>query len=169
MFRLPTDRKGVTLVELIVVMVVMTVLASIAMPMIKVSVKRAKEYELRYDLRHLRDAIDEYKRWVDNGWITKVTNSGYPPSLEILVEGAPVANRAVAAGTTRMSPPGTLPEKMKFLRKIPVDPMTGKAEWGMKSNEDVATGSSIASGADVFDVYSLSEDTALDGTLYSEW
>jgi len=80
-----------------------------------------------------------------------------------------IANKAIAPGTTRWNPPGQLPNKMKFLRKIPADPMTGKAEWGRKANEDVATGSSIGSDKDVFDVYSKSDGEALDGTYYKDW
>jgi len=163
------DDRGVTLVELVVVMVVMSVLAAVAMPMYKLSVKRAKEYELKRDLMQMRDAIDEYKRWVDNGWISKETDSGYPHSLEILVEGVDIANYAVVPGQVKWSPAGKLPSKMKFMRKIPVDPMTGYAEWGTKSNADVATGSSFSSGADVFDVYSLSDGQAIDGTMYADW
>jgi general secretion pathway protein G len=163
------DNRGVTLVELLSVMVVISILAAVAMPMYKVSVKRAKEYELKRDLRQMRDAIDEYKRWVDNGWINKVTDSGYPPTLDVLVEGVSISNRAVGAGQTLWNPPGQLPPKMKFLRKIPVDPMTGKAEWGQKGNEDAATGAMISSNKDVFDVYSKSDGEALDGTYYRDW
>jgi len=167
-----TDNRGLTLVELLSVMVVITILAAVAMPMYKVSVKRAKEYELKRSLRDMRDAIDQYKRWVDNGWISKITESGYPPSLDVLVEGVEVANRAVAASATtgyRWNPTGQLPPKIKFLRKIPVDPMTGNADWGQKGNEDVATGSIIGSNKDVFDVYSKSDGEALDGTYYKDW
>lgn len=163
------DNKGITLVELLVVMVVMSILASVAMPMLRVSVKRAKELELKRDLMSMRDAIDEYKRFVDNGWISKETDSGYPKTLDMLVEGVPVASRAVAPGQTGWNPPGQLPEKMRFLRKIPVDPMTGDKDWVLLSNEDVAGESLISSGTDVYDVRSKSEGTALDGTAYSEW
>lgn len=161
--------RGVTLVELVVVMVVMSVLAAVALPTYKLSVKRAKEYELKRDLMQMRDAIDEYKRWVDNGWISKETDSGYPPSLDVLVEGVDIANKAVAPNQVKWNPPGKLPSKMKFLRKIPVDPMTGSADWGTKSNSDVASDSSISGGGDVFDVYSLSDGQAIDGTMYADW
>lgn len=166
---LSRDKRGVTLVELVVVMVVISVLAAVAMPMYKVSVKRAKEYELKRALMQTRDAIDEYKRWVDNGWISKETDSGYPPSLAVLVEGVNIANTAVAPGQVKWNPQGKLPTTMKFLRGIPVDPMTGTADWGTRSNADVATGSSFSSGADVFDVYSLSDGQAIDGTMYGDW
>lgn len=163
------DNKGITLVELLVVMVVMSILASVAMPMLRVSVKRAKELELKRDLMSMRDAIDEYKRFVDNGWISKETDSGYPKTLDMLVEGVPVSNRAVAPGQTDWNPPGQLPQKVRFLRKVPVDPMTGDKDWVLLSNEDVAGESLISSGTDVYDVRSKSDGTALDGTAYSEW
>lgn len=163
------DDKGVTLVELIVVMVVISILASVAMPMYRLSVKRAKEYELKRDLRMMRDAIDDYKRFVDNGWIRKETDSGYPRDMEILVDGVEITNRAVAPQQTNWNPPGQLPEKYKFLRKIPVDPMTGSEDWDMISNADAASDGGFSLGSDVFDVRSKSEDTALDGTKYNEW
>lgn len=163
------DVRGVTLVELLIVMVVISILASVVTPMLRISVKRAKEYELKRDLMTMRDAIDEYKRFVDNGWVAKDTESGYPKSLDMLVEGVELKTRTVQPGQTDWNPPGQLPQKYKFLRRIPVDPMTGAGEWKYLSNEDVAGESLIESGADVYDVRSLSEGTALDGTRYSEW
>jgi general secretion pathway protein G len=136
----------------------------VAMPMYKVSAKRAKEMELRRDLRTMRDAIDSYKRLTDEGRVPKEAGgTGYPKTLEALTELIAIPNQAALPGQT-----ATLPNKLRFLRKVPVDPMTGKDEWGKRSNED-EPGSPSWGGQDVFDVYSLSDDTALDGTKYKDW
>jgi general secretion pathway protein G len=114
-------------------------------------VKRAKERELRYDLWQMRDAIDKYKDAADKGaFQTKVDSQNYPPDLETLVNGVDVQGK-----------------KLKFLRRIPIDPMTGKAEWGLRSMQDDPTSDSWG-GQNVFDVYSKSEGTALDGEKYKD-
>jgi len=158
------DKKGVTLTELVVVMAVLSVLASVTMPIYRMSIKRAKETTLRRELRTMRDAIDLYKKYSDDGRISREAGgSGYPKTLEALVEGVNIVNQAaIQPGQTQ------LPNKIRFLRKVPVDPMTRKAEWGMRSNQDEPD-SGIWGGQDVFDVYSMSEGTALDGTLYKDW
>jgi general secretion pathway protein G len=115
-------------------------------------VKRDNERELRRDLWEMRDAIDHYKDAADKGAIqTKVDSQNYPPDLETLVNGVDIQGK-----------------KVKFLRRIPLDPMTGKAEWGLHSMQDDPKSDSY-SGNSVFDVYSKSTGTALDGTKYSEW
>jgi general secretion pathway protein G len=115
-------------------------------------VKRAKERELRYDLWAMRKAIDAYKDAADKGGITtKVDSQNYPPDLQTLVDGVEIQSK-----------------KVRFLRKIPVDPMTGKAEWGMRSMQDDPDSDSWG-GQNLFDVYSKSDGTALDGTKYSDW
>lgn len=169
--------KGITLTELVVVMAIISVLASVAMPVYSISVKRSKEAELRADLREMRDAIDEYKKLHDEGRISTVNAqfnlgasnaTGYPPTLDELTKLqtlVPVATTVVS--TTGANVP-QLPAKIRLLRKIPVDPMTGKATWGLRSNADDPD-STVWGGQDVFDVYSLSDGTALDGTKYKDW
>jgi general secretion pathway protein G len=143
---------GLTLVELIVTVAILGVLASAAVPIAKFQVQRERERELRYDLWQMRDAIDHYKDAADKGaFMTKVDSMNYPPTLEELVNGVDVQSK-----------------KVKFLRRIPVDPMTGSAEWGMRSMQDDASSDSWG-GQNVFDVYSKSEGTALDGTKYKDW
>jgi len=167
------NNKGITLTELVVVMAVMSILAAVVMPTARMTVKRAKEMDLRHDLRMLRDAIDGYKKLVDDGRIRKEAGSlGYPKTLEDLTKpvelvnnGAPVAQTGATGTTTAQQ---QLPPKVRFLRKIPVDPMTGSNEWGMRSNADEPD-SEIWGGQDVFDVFSKSEATALDGTKYKDW
>lgn len=163
MFHL-NDNKGMTLVELVVVMAVLSILAAVAMPLQRISVKRAKEMELKQGLRTMRDAIDRYKQMFDDNRIAREAGStGYPKTLEILVKGVSITNNAPQK-------PGQaqLPTQIRLLRKIPVDPMTGKAEWGLRSNADTPE-STVWGGQDVFDVYSLSDGTALDGTKYQDW
>jgi general secretion pathway protein G len=144
--------QGLTLIELIVTVAILAILASAAIPVQMYRVKRQKERELRYDLWEMRDAIDHYKDAADRGaFQTKVDSQNYPPDLDTLVNGVDVQSK-----------------KVKFLRRIPVDPMTGKAEWGMRSMQDDPTSDSWG-GQSVFDVYSKSTGTALDGTKYSDW
>jgi len=144
--------RGLTLVELIVTVAILTILASAAVPVMRFKVKRERERELRRDLWEMRDAIDHYKDAADRGaFQTKVDSQNYPPDLDTLVNGVDVQGK-----------------KVKFLRRIPVDPMTGKAEWGMRSMQDDPTSDSYG-GQSVFDVYSKSQGTALDGTKYSDW
>jgi general secretion pathway protein G len=144
--------RGLTLVELIVTVAILAILAAGAAPIARYKVKRDKERELRYDLWTMRDAIDHYKDAADKGaFQTKVDSQNYPPDLETLVEGVDVQGK-----------------KVKFLRRIPIDPMTGKQEWGMRSMQDDPTSDSYG-GQSVFDIYSKSQGTALDGTKYSDW
>ena len=143
---------GLTLVELIVTVAILSILASAAIPVARFQVKREKERELRYDLWEMRSAIDAYKDAADRGAFQIKTDSmGYPPDLETLVNGVDVHGKTV-----------------RFLRKIPVDPMTGKADWGLRSNQDDPDTDSWG-GQNVFDVYSKSDGTALDGTKYKDW
>lgn len=144
--------RGLTLVELVVTVAILGILASAAVPIARFKVQRDKERELRRDLWQMRDAIDHYKDAADKGaFQTKVDSQNYPPDLPTLVNGVDVQGK-----------------KLKFLRRIPVDPMTGKAEWGMRSMQDDPDSDSFG-GQSVFDVYSKSQGTALDGTKYSTW
>ena len=149
------DRKGergLTLVELIVTVAILSILASAAVPIARFQVKRQNERELRRDLWEMRDAIDHYKDAADmHAFQTKVDSQNYPPDLDTLVNGVDVQGK-----------------KVKFLRRIPVDPMTGKTEWGLHSMQDDSTSDSFG-GQSVFDVHSKSQGTALDGTKYSTW
>lgn len=143
---------GLTLIELIVTVAILAILASAAIPLEHYRVKREKERELRYDLWQMRDAIDHYKDASDrNLIIQKLDSQGYPPDLDTLVNGVDIQGK-----------------KVRFLRRIPVDPMTGKAEWGMRSMQDDPKSDSWG-GQSVFDVYSKSQGTALDGTKYADW
>ena len=143
---------GLTFVELIVTVSILSILAMAALPVARFQVKRQNERELKRDLWMMRDAIDKYKDAADRGaFQIKLNSQGYPPDLQTLVTGVDVQGK-----------------KLKFLRKIPVDPMSGKPEWGMRSMKDDPDSDSF-SGDSVFDVYSKSQGTALDGTKYSKW
>ncbi len=147
-----TGQEGLSLVELIVTVAILSILSAAALPVARFQVQREKERMLRYDLRQLRDAIDAYKNAADRGaFQIKVDTFGYPPDLNALVEGVDVQGK-----------------KVKFLRKIPVDPMTGNAEWGLRAMQDDADSNSWG-GQNVFDVYSKSELIGMDGKKYSEW
>jgi general secretion pathway protein G len=127
-------------------------MAAAAIPIVRVRIKREKEIELRRDLWEMRDAIDRYKDAADRGaFQTKVDSLGYPPDLQTLVDGVDVQGK-----------------KLRFLRRIPVDPMTGDTDWGLRSNQDDPDSTSWG-GQNVFDVYTKSEGTALDGTKYNTW
>jgi general secretion pathway protein G len=146
------NEAGLSLVELIVTVAILAILASAAVPVARFQVKRQKERELRYDLWQMRDAIDHYKDAADRNLIqTKVDSQNYPPDMDTLVKGVDIQSK-----------------KVRFLRRIPVDPMTGKAEWGMRSMQDDPTSDSWG-GQSVFDVFSKSDGTGLDGTKYSTW
>ena len=152
-------QAGYSLIELLAVTVVLLVLASAVMPLAKVTVQRAREAELRRALREIRTAIDRYKDAADLQQIAatdlKTNAEGYPPTLEVLVEG--VRANGDASG-----------RKLKFLRRVPMDPMTHSAEWGMRSYQDDADSTSWG-GQNVYDVYTKSGGLALDGTKYVDW
>lgn len=153
-FRLRSKGRsgGFSLIELIIAVTILAILVGAAVPLARVRVKREKETELRRYLWEMRDAIDHYKDAADRGaFQIKLGTEGYPPDLETLVEGVDVQGK-----------------KVRFLRRIPIDPMTGKAEWGLRSMQDDPKSSSWG-GQHVFDVYSKSGGTALDGTKYSDW
>jgi general secretion pathway protein G len=150
--RIRDRERGLTLIELIVTISILSVLASAAFPIARFQYKRQAERELRRELWEMRDAIDHYKDAADKGaFQTKVDSQNYPPDLETLVNGVDVQGK-----------------KLKFLRRIPVDPMTDKAEWGLRSMQDDPDSDSYG-GQSIFDVYSKSEGTALDGTKYKTW
>ena len=147
-----SGETGLTLVELIIVVTILSILAGAAVPVARFQVKRTKERELRRELWEMRDAIDKYKDVADKGLIqTKADSNNYPPDLQTLVDGVEIQTK-----------------KMRFLRAIPVDPMTKSADWGLRANQDDADSTSFG-GQDVFDVYSKSDGTALDGTKYNTW
>lgn len=151
--------SGFSFIELVVATAIMMVLASAAMPLARVSIKRQKEAEVHRSLREMRTAIDAYHDAVTSNIIgginVSTTSEGYPPDLETLVNGVVRAN----------DPSG---KKIKFLRRIPIDPMTGSAEWGLRAYADKPD-STAWGGANVFDVYSKSPDKGLDGTKYKDW
>ncbi|MEA2562976.1 MAG: ral secretion pathway protein [Acidobacteriota bacterium] len=148
-------QAGYTLAELVMVAAVMVILAGAALPAVKFTARRTKEMELRHDLRMMREAIDTYKRYSDMGLLpVDVGTEGYPAELEDLVEGVEIA--------------GQIDRKLKLLRRIPVDPMTGEAEWGMRSFQDEPDSDSWG-GENVFDVYSESSGVGLNGVPYRQW
>jgi len=145
-------QSGMTLVELIVAIAIMAILATGVLPISRTVVKRQREKELHAALWQMRDAIDRYKDAADRGaFQVKLGSEGYPPDMDTLVKGVDVAGKTV-----------------RFLRRIPMDPMTHSTEWGMRSMQDDPTSDSWG-GQSVFDVYSKSTGTALDGTKYSDW
>src|ERR1700722_9089648 len=146
------DETGVTLVELIIVCAIISILSMAALPVGKFEVKRNKESELRADLWEMRAAIDAYKDAADKGGIqTKADSNNYPPDLQTLVDGVDIQTK-----------------KVRFLRKIPLDPMTGTTDWGLRSNQDDPDSDSFG-GQNVYNVYTKSSGTGLDGTKYSTW
>jgi general secretion pathway protein G len=145
-------QRGFTLIELIVATGILAILVGAAFPLVRMTIYREREHELREDLWMMRDAIDRYKDAADRGGFqTKVGSENYPPDLDTLVNGVDVSGK-----------------KLKFLRRIPVDPMTKKDEWGMRSMQDDKDSDSWG-GQNVFDVYTKSDQTALDGTKYKDW
>jgi general secretion pathway protein G len=145
-------QRGVTLLEMIVATTILLILMGAAVPVARLNAKRQKETTLRRDLWEMRSAIDRYKELADkNAFQQKVDSQGYPPDLETLVKGVDVQGK-----------------KIRFLRRIPVDPMTGNTEWGMRSMQDDASSDSWG-GQNVFDIYTKSEGTGLDGTKYKDW
>jgi general secretion pathway protein G len=151
--RARTGQQGVTLLEMIIVITILLVLMGAAVPVVRISVKRQKETELRRDLWEMRSAIDRYKDAADkNAFQIKLGTEGYPPDLDTLVNGVEVAGG----------------KKVRFLRRIPVDPMTGNKEWGLRSMQDDPQSDSWG-GQNVFDVYSKSDGTGLNGIKYKDW
>jgi general secretion pathway protein G len=151
--------QGYSFVELLIVTAILFILASAVAPLAQVTSQRHRESELRTSLRQVRTAIDKFKDAVDQGRIAQTELSpgseGYPPDLETLVEGVPIQNDQSGA-------------KLKFLRKIPTDPMTNSTEWGLRAYQDKPDATSWGRG-NVFDLYSKSSATALDGTKYKDW
>ena len=151
--------RGYTFIELLVVSAIVLVLASVAMPLARVTAQRQREAELRRALREMRTAIDKFKDGADLGQISpleiKAGSEGYPPDLETLVEGVPAANDVTG-------------RKLKYLRRVPIDPMMKSTEWGKRSYQDEPDATSWG-GQNVFDVYTTSTGTALDGTKYKDW
>jgi general secretion pathway protein G len=150
-----TTEAGMTLLELIVACSILLILSTVALPLVRTTVMRQREAELRRALREIRTAIDRYKDADDRNLIrVELGTEGYPPDLDTLVRGVPLGT-----GGDR---------RVRFLRKIPLDPMTGQADWGLRAVQDDPASASW-SGKDVFDVYSRSNGTARDGTRYSAW
>ncbi|MGQ9634661.1 MAG: type II secretion system protein [Bryobacteraceae bacterium] len=150
------SRRGMTLVELIVSFTILALLTTMALPLARYKVRRDRERELRYALREIRTAIDRYKDLADQGQLgtQSVDSDNYPPTLEVLVEG--------------VTQTGTVDKKIRFLRRIPKDPMTNSYDWGLRSTRDDPKSTSWG-GQNVFDVYTKSQERAADGTPYSEW
>lgn len=144
--------RGLTLIELITAVAIMAILAAAVVPLARAGIKREKERRLRAALWEMRDGIDRYKEAADRGaFQIKLGSEGYPPDLETLVNGVDVGGK-----------------KIRFLRRIPVDPMTNGTDWGLRSMQDDPSSTSWG-GQNVFDVFTKSQDTGLDGTKYSDW
>jgi general secretion pathway protein G len=153
--RVSAPESGLTLLELIIATTILLVLSAAALPVVKFTIVRAKEAELRRDLREMRDAIDRFKDAADSNLIRiQLGSEGYPPDLDTLVKGIEYG--------------ATAGKKKRFLRRIPVDPMTGRAEWSLRSVQDDPDSTSWG-GGNVYDVHSSSTGTALDGTKYADW
>lgn len=150
---------GYTFIELLIATSVILILASAALPIARVSMRRQNEVDLRRHLREMRNAIDEYKRWADAGRLAatelRVGSENYPASLDVLVDGVTLANDASG-------------RKKKFLRKVPIDPITKQADWGLRAYTDAPDAMSWG-GQTVYDVYSKAPGTGLDGTKYRDW
>ena len=155
MTRLRFSACGFSLIELLITVLIVSILVGVAVPLAKNSIYREREFELRAALREMRTAIDKYKDACDRGFVMmKVDTECYPETLQVLVDGVDMV--------------GQVNKKLKLLRRIPMDPMTNSKEWGQRSYQDDPANSSWG-GQNVFDVFSKSEGTALDGTKYKEW
>lgn len=150
------NQRGLTLIELIVAFTILMILTSMAVPLARVKVRSEKERDLRWALREIRSAIDKYKDASDQGLLgpPKMDTEGYPESLDVLVEGVKLT--------------GQVDKKIRFLRRVPKDPMTNTTDWGKRSMQDDPDSQSWG-GQNVFDVYTKSMDKAADGTSYSDW
>ena len=149
-------KRGFTLIELIVTVFIVSILVGVAVPLARNSIQRQKEIALREALREMRTAIDKYKDLSDKGSIpAKIDTEGYPEKLQVLVDGVDLN--------------GTVGKKFKALRRIPIDPMTKSTDWGLRSYQDDPKNSNSWGGQNVFDVYTKSQGTALDGTKYKDW
>ena len=182
------NQAGMTLLELIIACGIMLILATSAVPIARFTVMRQKEAELRRSLREIRDAIDRYKDAADRNLIRVAAGTeGYPPDLETLVNGVEIVSQAgagqggllapqsgilgVPPGSSPLAPSGGADEaihRVRFLRRVPEDPITGRTDWGLRAVQDDPDSRSWG-GKNVFDVYSQSQATALDGTRYSDW
>jgi len=150
------SEAGMTLLELILACAILSILAGAALPIARNRIQHSREVELRHALREMRDAIDRYKDYADTGKIrTEVGSENYPPDLDTLVKGVNLGG-------------GAADRRMRFLRAIPMDPMTHSRDWGLRAVQDDADSTSWG-GKNVFDVYSKSTATASDGTKYSDW
>ena len=150
-----TSQAGLTLIELIFTVAIVCILSMAALPLARVTIQREKEVELRRNLREIREAIDRYKDASDRGFVElKFGSEGYPPDMETLVKGVAQLN--------------AVDKKLKFLRRIPRDPMTGNTEWGLRSSQDSPDSMSFG-GQNVYDIFSKSTGTALDGSKYADW
>ncbi len=153
-------KRGFTLVEMLVTLTILAILAAAVVPLAETAIKREKEIELRRALRTLREAIDSYKKLADEKKIEfEQETHGYPPNLEVLMSGVEIKEEGEE---------GSKKKTVKFLRRIPLDPMTNSYDWGLRAYED-APDSSTWGGKNVFDVYTKSRGTALDGTKYRDW
>jgi general secretion pathway protein G len=159
MFKISTQKKGFTLIEMLVTAAILAILAAAIMPLAKVAVKREKEIELRRNLRSIREAIDVHKKLADEKKIeVEEDTEGYPPDLETLIRGVELQEKAEKSKT----------KIVKFLRRIPKDPMTNSFDWGLRSYQDNPD-SDTWGEENVYDVYTKSQATALDGTKYRDW
>jgi general secretion pathway protein G len=192
-----SSSAGMTLLELMIATGILMILASAATPLLRITIKRQREAELHHALREMRDAIDRYKDAADRGLIrVEQGTEGYPPDLDTLVNGVDMtsnsaggvgANSNLPGGNTTGNPSASpsnstafgnnpagvgtgssVTQHVRFLRKIPVDPFTGNAEWNFQSVTD-DPGSTSWGGKDVFEVHSKSQGTALNGTKYADW
>ena len=149
------SEAGLTLIELVIACAILIVLSTAALPLTRVTIIRGRELQLRAALKDIRDGIDRYKEYADQNKIqVQAGTEGYPPDLQTLVDGVPLN--------------GTKDKRIHFLRAIPIDPMTRNKDWGMRSVQDDPTTTEWG-GTDVFDVFSRSTGTALDGSKYSDW